>query len=94
MFHLVDSTLDKAVTVNLTRTLMIISITLVLTFMRTKKKRTIIKIGGKPTLMGFTSWVGIILVSLRLQYAKTLVRIISKMLLILQYKLISDFLII
>lgn len=40
MYHLASATLDKAVTVKLTRTLVIIPITLVLAFMRTKKART------------------------------------------------------
>lgn len=40
MFHLGSATLDKAVTVKLTRTLAIIPITLVLAFIRTKKEKS------------------------------------------------------
>lgn len=40
MYHLGSATLDKAVTVKLTRTLAIIPITLVLAFIRTKKEKT------------------------------------------------------
>lgn len=39
MFHLGSATLDKAVTVKLTRTLAIIPITLILAFIRTKKEK-------------------------------------------------------
>lgn len=41
MYHLGSATLDKAVTVKLTRTLAIIPITLILAFIRTKKNRNL-----------------------------------------------------
>lgn len=130
MFGLGSATLDKAVTVKLTRTLAIIPITLVLAFIRTRKEKSsgqrvnlkkifpffilwfiaasvvttictslgvassvfsplkdlskfmiilamaaiglntdivkLVKTGGKPILMGFCCWVGIIAVSLAL----------------------------
>jgi uncharacterized integral membrane protein (TIGR00698 family) len=43
MYHLASATLDKAVTVKLTRTLAIIPITLVLTLIRTKRNRNTVE---------------------------------------------------
>ncbi len=51
MWNLGAATLDKAVTVKLTRTLAIIPITLALAFMRTKKKESVEGLEGKKVSM-------------------------------------------
>ena len=80
MYHLQSATLDKAVTVKLTRTLAIIPITLVLSFFKffivlamvaiglNTNVVKLIKNGGKPILLGFICWICITCMSLFMQH--------------------------